>query len=274
MPQHAASTTTPPMRFGSAILLFVLLTAIGAVRSGARAQDSKNALEQYRSQLITELSGTLANARLLRERATAGDLQGAKNSWIAARTGWERAEVFINGFVSDVDDSIDAWPNALSGFHAIEVKLFGANSTDVGPATDQLIYQLTDLDIKIRQIPLNSQGLLNGAARLAYEVGESKADGGESRYSGTSLDDMRNNISGIQFVYETLFAAPLKSSDPKLEQITRQNILQLQDLLSVPDAKNLQSRKIRAASEELIVALQSAAPKMGLVRPTLEDITQ
>ena len=50
------------------------------------------------------------------------------------------------------------------------------------------------------------QGLLDGTVRLAYEVGESKADGGESRISGTSLDDMRNNVAGIDFAYRTIFA--------------------------------------------------------------------
>src|ERR1700755_3331248 len=53
---------------------------------------------------------------------------------------------------------------------------------------------------------LTPQGLLDGTARLAYEVGESKADGGESRISGTSLDDMRNNVAGIEFAYRTIFA--------------------------------------------------------------------
>jgi iron uptake system component EfeO len=230
--------------------------------------------EQYRAYLIEQISQTLMSTKRLRERAAAHDVEGAKKAWIAARVGWEKAEVFISGFVSDLDEDIDAWPNASNGFHAIEARLFGANTADVAGATDHLIYHLTDLDIKIRQIRLNSQGLLNGAARLAYEVGESKADGGESRYSGTSLDDMRNNVSGIQLVYKTIFTAPLEASDPKLAQDIEYTIQQLASLLSVADAKSLEPSKVRRASEELIVALQDAAPKIGLLKPTLEDITQ
>jgi iron uptake system component EfeO len=45
--------------------------------------------------------------------------------------------------------------------------------------------------MKIRDTRLTGQGMLEGTAKLAYEIGESKADGGESRFSGTSLDDMR-----------------------------------------------------------------------------------
>jgi iron uptake system component EfeO len=255
-------------------VLFAMPILSGGGNGFAQAEPVLSPTEQYRSYLIEQISQTLASAKRLRERAAANDVDGARQAWIAARVGWEQAEIFISGFVSDLDEDIDAWPNALSGFHAIEARLFGANTADVVAATDQLIYHLTDLDIKIRQIRLNSQGLLNGAARLAYEVGESKADGGESRYSGTSLDDMRNNVSGIRLVYKTIFASPLEASDPKLALNTEHTIQQLASLLSVADAKSLEPGKVRTASEELIVALQAAAPKIGLQKPTLEDITQ
>ena len=88
---------------------------------------------------------------------------------------------------------------------------FGAGAVDVAEEINALIYHLTDLDVKIRYTPLNAQGLLDGTARLAYEVGESKADGGESRYSGTSLDDMRNNVAGIQLAYAVIFAAAVEA---------------------------------------------------------------
>ena len=38
---------------------------------------------------------------------------------------------------------------------------------------------------------------LNGSVKLAYEVGDNKGNGGESQFSGTSLDDVRYNIVGI-----------------------------------------------------------------------------
>ena len=143
----------------------------------------------------------MAGARDLRERAAAKDLAGAKKAWIAARAGWERSEVFTAGFVPELDAQIDAWPHAEGGFHAIEAKLFGAGSTDVDGFAGALVEHLDSLHGKLRDMPLTPQGLLDGTARLAYEVGESKADGGESRISGTSLDDMRNNVAGIDFAY-------------------------------------------------------------------------
>lgn len=264
---------TNPWKAGLSLPAFAgifLVAAFGA----AHAEVLEGPTEAYRPLMIEEIGQALAGARTLHERITARDLGGAKKAWIAARVGWERAEVFTSGFVPDLDEEIDAWPNALSGFHAIEAKLFGANTTEIGDETNRLIYFLVDLDIKIRQMPLNAQGLLNGTARLAYEVGESKADGGESRYSGTSLDDMRNNVSGIAVAYKTVFAAALETADPKLAAKTQGTIQQLAALLEVADVKTMEPDKVRAKSEELVVALQEAAPKIGLRTPTLEDITQ
>jgi len=163
--------------------------------------------------MVEEINHSLAGARALREALVAGDLEAAQKAWIAARVGWERAEVFTSGF-TELDREIDAWPNAFTGFHAIEAKLFGARRTDVMPETEALIFYLTDLQAKIRDTKLTSQGLLNGTAKLAYEVGESKADGGESRFSGTSLDDMRNNIDGIESVFRIVLAPEIEARDP------------------------------------------------------------
>src|SRR5438876_11457585 len=121
---------------------------------------------------------------------------------------------------------------------------------------------------------LTAQGLLNGAAKLAYEVGESKADGGESRFSGTSLDDMRNNADGIETVFRIVFAAEIEARDPRLADAFRANIDRLRSSLRVPALVNLGPIKVRAESEELIVALQTAAPLLGLKRPSLQDLIQ
>jgi iron uptake system component EfeO len=179
--------------------------------------------------------------------------------------------VFTGGFVPDLDQKIDAWPNATTGFHAIEARLFGANHTDVEADTDELVERLTDLHAKAREIQLTPQGLLNGTAQLAYEVGENKSDGGESRISGTSLDDMRNNVAGIEIAYNVVFSSQIGSTDPKLADAARSQIEQLKALLDVSSLDKVDAPKLRRATEEFVVTLQNAAPKIGLVRPTLES---
>ena len=242
--------------------------------SVARPETLEDAAEKYRPLMIEEIDQSLAGARLLRERISADDLAGAQKAWIDARVGWERAEVFTSGFVPDLDREIDAWPNALLGFHAIEAKLFGAKQTDVQQETDALIFHLEDLDVKVHHLQLTPQRLFNGTARLAYEIGESKADGGESRFSGTSLNDMRNNVDGIELAYRTIFASAIEARDSNLAAEIQAKIEELKAAVDVADLKSLDPDKLRAASEEVIIALQMAAPAIGLRAPSLEEIAQ
>src|SRR6266550_5860057 len=254
------------VRRAGCLVLLVLWTGMRA----ATAAPLDDAAERYRPYMIAGIGDALAGARALRERAAENDLAGAKKAWISARAGWERSEVFTAGFVPELDARIDAWPNAVSGFHAIEAKLFGAGRTDVESDAAALIEHLDSLHGKLRDMPLTPQGLLDGTVRLAYEVGESKADGGESRISGTSLDDMRNNVAGIDFAYRTIFASELKSTDPKLADAVDGKLEELRTLLLVRDLKAVDIPTLRRASEELVVALQNASAKLGLRRPTLE----
>lgn len=250
------------------VALCLLLLVLGLQQANAAKLD--DAAERYRPYMIEGIGSALAGARDLRERAAAKDLAGAKKAWIAARAGWERSEVFTAGFVPELDAQIDAWPNAQSGFHAIEAKLFGAGSTDVDGYAGALVEHLDSLHGKLRDMPLTPQGLLDGTARLAYEVGESKADGGEFRISGTSLDDMRNNVAGIGFAYTAIFADALKAADARLADSVVKQIARLKAIVAAKDLPHVDVLALRRASEELVVALQAASAKLGLRQPTLE----
>jgi iron uptake system component EfeO len=246
----------------------MLVLAAGFFQAHATPLDE--AAERYRPYMIEGIGSALAGARDLREQIAADDLAGARKAWLSARAGWERSEVFTAGFVPELDALIDAWPNADSGFHAIEARLFGAGRTDVERDTDALVGHLDDLHRKLREMPLTPQGLLDGTVRLAYEVGESKADGGESRISGTSLEDMRNNVAGIDLAYRTIFADALKATDARLADTVTVSIDRLTAIVAASDLPHVDVRALRRASEELVVALQAASAKLGLNRPTLE----
>jgi iron uptake system component EfeO len=256
---------------------FLLLMACGialAAALPANAGPLDAAVERYRPYLVADIDRALAGARDMRGRLTARDIAGARKAWIDARVGWERSEVFTSVFVPRLDAAIDAWPDAIAGFHGVEASLFGGDPSDTGTAADALIANLAELDAQVRTLRLTPQGLLNGVARLAYEVGDSKVDGGESRISGTSLDDMRNNVDGIDLAYRTLFAQTLDTADPKSAEQIRGEIGQLKQLVSAPDLQSVDADALRKASETLIVSLQAAAPKIGIATPTLEDTGQ
>jgi iron uptake system EfeUOB component EfeO/EfeM len=244
------------------------------VASPAGAASLEAGAESYRHHLIDDIGEALAGARSLRERLAANDLDGARKAWIAARAGWERSEVFTSGFVPDLDQEIDAWPNASHGFHGIEAKLFGAGSTDAGAEADALIAHLSDLRGQLDHVDLAPQRLLNGIARLAFEVGGNKADGGESRLSGTSLNDMQSNADGIALAYQVIFADALNAGDQKLAAAANATIARLQAAVKISDLRTLDADRLRSDSEELVALLQTAAPRIGLDKPTLEEGTR
>jgi iron uptake system component EfeO len=256
------------------VTLCLVLLVSGAGTRAAVAAPLDDSAENYRPYMIEGIGQALVGARNLRERVGASDLAGAKKAWISARAGWERSEVFTTGFVPELDAEIDAWPNASSGFHAIEAKLFGAGRTDVADDTDALVQHLDSLHGKLRNMALAPQGLLDGIVRLAYEVGESKADGGESRISGTSLDDMRNNVAGIDFAYRTIFATALGAADTKLADGIAARIGRLKVIVAARDLPSVDIPGLRRTSEELVIMLQGASVKLGLQRATLEAKSQ
>jgi iron uptake system component EfeO len=249
----------------------IFLLGIFGLLQLAKATTLDEAAEQYRPYLIQGISEALSGARALQERVAAKDLAGAKKAWLSGRAGWERFEVFTGAFVPDLDDKIDAWPNAKTGFHAIEARLFGAGDTNVESAANTLVEDLIELETKAHGMRLTPQGLMNGTVQLVYEVGEAKSDGGESRISGTSLDDMRNNVAGIEISYNAVFSPAIESADPKLADAARSQIEQLKAMLNVSDLNNVDTENLRRLTEELAVTLQNAAPKIGLGRPALES---
>ena len=67
---------------------------------------------------------------------------------------------------------------------------------------------------------------------------------------------------------------PSKRAIPSLRRQFHEKIAELKTLVGVPDLKSLDPERLRAASEELIVLLQTAAPEIGLRAPSLEEIAQ
>jgi len=146
----------------------------------------------------------------------------------------------------------------------------GAHWRDVAGEVDALLHSLSDMATTARNIRLTPQGLLDGLTRLAYEVGESKLDGGESRISGTSIDDMRHNVDGIELTYSTIFASAIENRDRNLHATARRQIDELKTMLAQRDLRQLEPERLRVLSEELVLTLETAAPAIALARPTLE----
>jgi iron uptake system EfeUOB component EfeO/EfeM len=264
--EHHRRRLPAAMLPGTAALGVALLIAPGA----GRPAPLDAGIETYRTHLAADIDRTLASVQALRASAAAGDVAAAKQAWIEARIGWERSEIFTGRFAPTLDRAIDAWPNGAAGFHAVEARLFGAGRTDFETEANDLVRNFTDLRARVRDTPLTLQGLFDGTVQLVYEVGESKVDGGESRVSGTSLNDMRNNVDGIDLAWRTIFASAVEARDPRLAGDVRRSIDGLKTMLTAHDLQHIDPDSLRAATEELVLKLQSAAPLLDLKKPALE----
>jgi iron uptake system component EfeO len=261
------------MTRASAALLVAACFFVSATLSPVSAAPTQlqPAVERLKPFIAAGISDSLTAARALREHVARQDLAGAQQDWLAARGGWERAEIVSDEFFPDLDDAIDAWPNGRIGFHAIEARLFGAKKIDVAGQIDDLIANLTLFQEKLGSARLTPQGLLNGTTKLAFEIGENKADGGESQISGTSLGDIRANLTGIAEAYRTVFGPALQTIDPKRDAAVVTAIDGLAKVAEVADLKSLDEAQLRDRSEQLVLALQDAAKPLGLERPNLGD---
>lgn len=244
--------------------------ATGALPSHGADTLAKGA-EAYKPYVIEQIASTLAGAKDMQKAIKAGDVKAAQAAWIKSRAGWERIEPITAEFFAELDEAIDAWPDGKKGYHAIEARLFAGNLSELAKPADKLIGDLAAFEKAVRaaNFRFTPQGLLNGIAKLAYELGEKKAQGGESPYAGTSIADMRDNVEGIQALYRIVLQDTLKAKDAKLAQNIEGKIKDIDTILQVQDIKSLDQSRLRKASEELAVLLQDSAAKLKLKKPAL-----
>jgi iron uptake system component EfeO len=240
----------------------------GATSSGPTA-DLDTASAQFRSYVLVQTEGSLAAVRTMRERIAAHDLPGAQQSWLAARSGWESSEIVTSEYFPDLDRAIDAWPDGEKGFHAIEARLFGAHSTDVLAAADELLNNLTELQRQLRVTTLSAQRLLSGLARLTYEVGEDKAGGGESPFSGNSLAEIGDNVAAVAAAYQEVFAPAARRKQAGPSAHVSSDLNHLQKLVAVPHLSDVDQTALREASETLTADLVDLGQQLGLEKPSL-----
>jgi len=243
------------------------LLAAAALSVPAAAATMQDGIKAYKPSIVGHVGAAIAGARDMQAAVKAGDLKAAQAAWIKSRKGWEAMEPVTASYFGDLDKLIDAWPDGKTGYHAIEAVLFSAGKTD---GLDQPIADLiANMDkfekrVKAPNFAFTAQKLLEGTANLAYEVGEEKSGGGESPYAATSIVDMQENVAGIAFAWDTVFADTLKQKDAKLAGIIDERTQNLKTLVSVADIKSMDARKVHIAGEELAALMLTAAPKLGL----------
>ncbi len=163
------------MQSFSQFLRGALIATFAALTMNAAAADPlSDGAAAYKPYAVEHIGIALAGAKELQAAARAGDVKAAQAAWIKSRKGWEAAEPITGEFFSKLDEVIDAWPDAKQGYHAIEAALFSGKLADIAAPTDKLVADLAtfDKELKAPGFKFTPQGLINGATKLAYEVGE------------------------------------------------------------------------------------------------------
>jgi iron uptake system component EfeO len=253
--------------------LFALLCVVVAAASADAADTLAVGAKNYKSYAVEQTGDALAGGKDLQRSIKAGDVKAAQAAWIRSRKGWEAAEPITGEFFPKLDEAIDAWPDAKQGYHAIEAALFSGKLDEIKAPADKLVADLAALvtQISAPNFQFEPQGLLDGATKLAYEIGENKSKGGESPYSGTSLIDIQQNIEGVEAVYKLVFHASLLTRDSKLARRIIDKIGDVKKLVEVTDMKGVDQPALKNAGEELAVLLQSSAAKLKLKKPAVGE---
>ena len=202
----------------------------------------------YKKLATADIDSLVVNSDKMLAALQANDIPTARQAWIDARAGYERSEIFTIKFPS-LDAAINSWPNSETGFHGIEAKLFAPGAPLPLAEAQTLVDKVHTLQRVFNGEPLYAHGVIVGIGGLAFEMGESKAKGGESAISGTSLNDIQHNLEGIELAWNTVFAATM-------EQKNKGSILKLlldqQFRATIDETSDKIGAKIRLAQLEKV----------------------
>lgn len=257
----------------AALIGGALLTVSMLATNPACAASLAEGAKSYKSFALERIGNALAGAKEMQAAVKTGDAKAAQKAWLKSRKGWESAEPITGEFFSKLDEAIDAWPDAKQGYHAIEAALFAGKLGGISAPVDELVANLAKFKEELRKpdFQFELQGLMNGVTKLAYEVGENKSKGGESRYAGSSLNDMKDNVRGIQALHQIVFEDTLQEKNEPLASSILDKLHEVKGLLKVSDLKHLDQPALKKSGEELAVLFQNAAAELGLKKPAVGE---
>ena len=188
----------------------------------------QKAVADYRTWVVAEVDGLVADTAKFTDAVRAGDLAEAKRQFAPSRVRWERIEP-IAGLVPEIDGKVDARVDdfegvddpQFAGWHRLEYHLWKLGSTKGTRAfADQLDKDIATLDRQIKRLEFPPAAVALGPAELIEEVSEGKITGEEDRYSHTDLSDFAANVDGSRKLLELLTPALQAKDAPLTAEIT------------------------------------------------------
>lgn len=176
-----------------------------AVKSQPETRAFIGPLSEYRVYLSRRASSLADETAVLKDRIAAGDIDGAKNAWLAAREAWNQiAPIWPR--IGDLQVRMDPRAEYLSqrekdaaftGFHRIEYGLWAQNSTsDLESVAATFADDAATLKERLRKLDVAPADLAANAAALAGRVAD---QGGETQspYAGADLKELSAELEGL-----------------------------------------------------------------------------
>jgi iron uptake system component EfeO len=186
-------------------------------------QQVLKAVTDYKTWVVGEVEGLVADTAKFTDAVRAGDVAEAKRQYAPSRVRWERIEP-IAGLVEEIDGAVDARVDdfegvtdpAFTGWHRLEYHLWEKNSTaGTKIFADKLDEDIATLNRQIKGLEFPPAAVALSPAELIEEVSEGKITGEEDRYSHTDLWDFDANVDGSRKLFELLTPA-LQAKDAAL----------------------------------------------------------
>jgi iron uptake system component EfeO len=200
------------------------------------------------------------------------DIAGARQAWIDARVFWERSEIFTGDLFPDFNNWLnDDAPDAETGFHAVEVKLFAQNAPPPIEEAEALLAKIQSYQRVFAQLQFKGQYLVASMASAAYQMGQSETAGGESNASGTSLNDLQHTVEGLERCWNFMYLDVIAVMKPELAKSITEQIAGLRAMLGVSSLDQMQPGVFETQATALAQSLADSAVVMGWKAPDFTE---
>lgn len=186
------------------------------------------AVDGYADYVQTQTKDLVAKTQAFADAVDSGDIDAAKQAYVAARLPYERIEPVAESF-GDLDPRIDGRlgdngnaPDDFIGFHRIEQALWADDSlAGMRPIAAGLVADVGKLQKLVAEKAKSYEPneVTNGALELMNEVLTSKISGEEERYSHIDLVDFQANFEGSMKTVDLLRPVLSKSAPDLLGKI-------------------------------------------------------
>ena len=219
-----------------------------------------------------DIDAMIAGVQKMAAAVQQRDLKGTRQAWIDTHAIWMRCEAFTADLYPGLQEKIDVWPDAKTGFHAIEATLF-AQSPQIDIRQIQgLLDNLATYQRVLKESKFTGYYLIASASTWAFEMGDQRGDGGESTLSGNTLVDFQNGLDGVDRIWRFVFADPVRAKKHFLAEEIDSEIAAIHGLLQVDALDQIPEGVFERETTHLASLLADASVTLGWRAPDYTDI--